>query len=147
MGEGTESVCTDLIPSYTHMHTQTTHEQHMCRHPKLRIAKFTQHHLEMFDMELDAVQVCVCVCVCMCVCVCVCVQTLNPESQTPNPEPRRIGLRAGPAYPSDPHLAWSIIPFFNGKPQHMRNLAASVGESDSVEEARKYLGRFGLSGV
>jgi len=55
------------------------------RHPKLRIAKFTQHHLEMFDMELDAVQ-------------------------------------------------------------HMRNLAAAAGESDSVEEARKYLGRFGLSG-
>jgi hypothetical protein len=25
------------------------------RHPKLRIAKFTQHHLEMFDMENDAV--------------------------------------------------------------------------------------------
>jgi ATPase subunit of ABC transporter with duplicated ATPase domains len=25
------------------------------RHPKLRIAKFTQHHLEMFDMEEDAV--------------------------------------------------------------------------------------------
>jgi len=55
------------------------------RHPKLRIAKFTQHHLEMFDMELDAVQ-------------------------------------------------------------HMRNLQSSVGEPDSVEEARKYLGRFGLSG-
>ena len=30
--------------------------------------------------------------------------------------------------------------------QHMRNLAAAAGESDSVEEARKYLGRFGLSG-
>ena len=25
------------------------------RHPKLRIAKFTQHHLEMFDMDADAV--------------------------------------------------------------------------------------------
>jgi len=55
------------------------------RHPKLRIAKFTQHHLEMFDLELDSVT-------------------------------------------------------------HMRNLQSAVGEPDSMEEARKYLGRFGLSG-
>ena len=30
--------------------------------------------------------------------------------------------------------------------QHMRNLAQRAGQADSVEEARKYLGRFGLSG-
>jgi ATPase subunit of ABC transporter with duplicated ATPase domains len=29
---------------------------------------------------------------------------------------------------------------------HMRNLQSAVGEPDSMEEARKYLGRFGLSG-
>lgn len=110
------------------------------RHPKLRIAKFTQHHLEMFNMDDDAVthmralqaQV-----------VCPHAAQQKPHLQGRNGQPWFLSLCSFLSWPECGAAFLETRPILVDFPF---SLPSQVQEQDSVEEARKYLGRFGLSG-